>query len=260
MKHNKRPHVDIGLLAMPVFCCLLGAILILILTNGSGSRPPLEPEKIRELLSRITQARMAIAQSGVTRHIVLNRLDFAEYRNANKKLDEQIEEKRREAAALSNEVSQAQIVQGRLEEKQRQAQTTEADVASARARLEELEARTKAAKTNDALGLFGSYRGSLVLLECDRQGATIHPSGRRIAVDAPDREFDSVASEIDGAGFVALVARPDGFAKSYGHFRQLVMNRMDDLNRRRTAPVGFCAFPLTDDAPVSAFLPKGGSK
>ena len=260
MKNNKRPHVDIGLLAMPVFCCLLGAMLILMLNNGSGAPPPLALERIRELLACITQARFAIAQSGVVQSVVSNRIDFAEYRNANVKLDAKIEERRREAAKLSNQVSQAQVIQGRLEEKQRQAKTTEADVEAARSRIEDLEARAKASKTNDAIGLFGNYRGSLVLLECDRDGATVHPSGQRIAADAPERELDSVITEIERAGFVALVARPDGFEKSYGRFRQVIFNRVDDLNRRRKTPIGLCMFPLTDDASITAFLPKGVSK
>jgi hypothetical protein len=260
MKHNQRPRVDIGLMAMPVFCCLLAAILILILSSGSGHRPPLAPEKVRELLARITQARLVIAQSDLAQHAVSNRLDLAEYRHATKKLEAELEEKLLQAAKLSNQVSQAQIVQGRLEEKQRQAQTTQADVEAARSRIQELESRIKAATTNDAIGLFGTYRGSLVLVECDSQGAMIHPSGRRLTATAPERELDSVIDDIKRAGFVAIVARPDGFTKSYDRFHRLILDRLEDLNRLRSTPIGFCAFPLTDDASIAAFLPKGGLK
>ena len=260
MKNGKRPHVDLGLLTMPLFCSLLGAILILLFSNGSGNPPPLPGEKIRELLSRLTQARLAITQSLATQDVISNRFDLAEYRAANAKLDDQITEKLGAVARLTNQVSEAQIRQGRLEEISRRVEAAVADAAEARVRVADLEARSKAARTNLAIGLFGSYRGSLVLIECDRDGATIHPSGRKLASDAPEREFDPVFAEIDHAGFVALVARPGGFTNSYPRVRRIVGEHLQNINRGRATPVGICAFPLDATAPITAFLPKGVSQ
>jgi hypothetical protein len=260
MKNGKHPHVDLGLLAMPLFCSLLGAILILIFTNASGNPSPLSREKIKELLARLSQTQQAISQSITTQNVISNRLDLAEYQAANAKLDEQIAEKLGQVAKLTNQVSQAQILQGRLEELRRQADTTASDVAEAKARLTDLEARVTAAATNAAIGLFGSYRGSLVMIECDGNGAIVHPGGRKLALDAPERELDPVFTDIARAGFVAIVARPGGFTKSYGRINRIVDERLQEMNKQRTTPIGICAFPLDAGAPITAFLPKGVSQ
>ena len=260
MKNNKRPHVDLGLLAMPLFCSLLGAILILIFTNALGNQSPLPPEKVKEMFARLTQMRGAIAQSVATQNVISNRLDLAEYQAANADLAEQIAKKLAEIAKLTNQVSEAQILEGRLEEIRRRADLAAADTAEARKRIADLEERAKAVKSNPALGLIGGYQGSLVLLDCDRDGTIVYPSGRKLASNAPEREFDSVFTEIDNAGFVVLVARPGGFNTSYSRVRQLVDGHLETVNRLRAKAVGICAFPLEADAPITAFLPKGTSK
>jgi hypothetical protein len=256
MKNGKLPPVDLGLLAMPVFCSLLGAILILILSSASG-QTRLPREKMRELFTRLAQARLAINESSATQDVISNRIDLAEYRAANSRLDSQIAEKVGDVAKLTNQVSEAQIVQGRLEEIRRRAELAAADGAEARARVADLEARANAAKTNPVAGLMGSYRGLLVLLECDRDGTTVHPGGRRLASDAPEREFDSMLSEIDKAGFVVLVARPGGFIKSYPRTQRLVGEHIETANKSRASAIKICAFPLDAAAPLTAFLPKG---
>lgn len=257
MKSNQPPQVDLGLLAMPLFCSLLGAILILMLGNLTATPLPLPREKIQELAARLTQARLALAQSVSTQTVISNRLDLAEYRAANATLEEELAKLRRQVSRLTNEVTEAQIRQGHLEELRRQAESGAADVAAARERLRDLEARSQAATTNAALGLLGGYRGSLVLIECDAQGYTIHPGGRRLALSAPEREFDPVFTAVEQAGFVALVARPGGFAKTYDRAHKIVTERLESMNRGRQTAIGLCAFPLDADAPLTAFLPKG---
>ena len=153
MKSNQPPQVDLGLLAMPLFCSLLGAILILMLGNLTATPLPLPREKIQELAARLTQARLALAQSVSTQTVISNRLDLAEYRAANATLEEELAKLRRQVSRLTNEVTEAQIRQGHLEELRRQAESGAADVAAARERLRDLEARSQAATTNAALGL-----------------------------------------------------------------------------------------------------------
>jgi hypothetical protein len=257
MKQKQQHSADFGLTAMPLFCSLLGATLILVLCNMSAKTPPMSEDKIKDSLGKLARVRAAANQTVALQNTISNRLNLAEYQAANARLDTEIAEKLKEVKALTNTVSQAQLLQGRLAEVRRQTEIDTSNAAAAKTRIADLEARVNAATTNIAIWLFGGYHGSNVLIECDSDGATVYPEGRKLAVDAPEPDFEPVFTNIDRAGFVTIVARPGGLTTSYNHVRQMVDEHLQQANVGRANPIGICAFPLDTNASLAMFLQKG---
>lgn len=260
MKPSLHKTIDIGQVAVPVFTCLLGAVLIVVLAAPAPSSKPVPTDPTIILRARLAQARAALTVTTAAQKQVEARLELAEINDDRAGLDKEIAELLRAQAPLTNTVSQTDLLQTRLDEARRKAETSESESRAMRIRISELEQKLGNAKTNQFAALLGNYHGSAVILDCDATGASVTPGGRRLRYTDAAQELQPVFDEIERAGFVVVVARPGSFEKVFDRFKGLVFEHVDKVNARRDTPIGRSSFPLQTEIQLAAMLPKGGAQ
>lgn len=236
---HSRSGPDIGLVSLPVLCCLLGAALYVYEYGGS------EPTLTREFLELETRL---IANATTTQDLD-DRADDAEQKL---KLLTQ-------AARLVREEQHLATLTRQHEELAAQAQLLDAldtqtqELTEAREQATALRSEQAATLTAAEL-LFGGYRGEFVLVECVGQGIVVHPSGRQIALAALPDEKESLLREIDRTGYVAIAVRPTGWRdRSFDQVRSMIRTHLDAQTERR---IRWTEFPLRADEPIEPYYPR----
>lgn len=239
---RSRTGPDIGLVSLPVLCCLLGAALYVY--EYGGSEPTLTREFL-ELESRL----MIDATTAQTLH---DRVDTAD---ANLQLLVQ-------AAALVREEQELATLTRRHDELAEQArllaalETQTQELTEARNAVSELQAEQAATLTATEL-LFGGYRGEFVLLECVAEAVIIHPVGRRIPLAELAQERDGLLAAIDRTGYVAIAVRPAGWRdQSFDQVRAMIRAHLAAQLNPSEQGIRWTEFPLQTGEPIEPYFPR----
>ncbi len=232
---------EIGLVSIPLLCCLLGAALFVY--EFGGNKPTLTNEFLA--------LEEAVAASAFDAY----RLDERE-REAAEKL-RRLQNAAR-LARLQDEIAALLARHRTLEAQQQDLDRLEkllADIAAARQRLAELdraEDRARAARSS----LFGGYTGQYVLIECLAGEIIVHPANRRIPISQLYEHRDWLLGEIDRLGYVAIAVRPGGWVRdSFAEIKPLVQNHITDRRAADGRSIAHTDFPLEEDAPIAPYLP-----
>ena len=142
MKNSTHRTIDIGQVAVPVFTCLLGAVLITVLAAPSAQPiPAIDPAVL--LRARLEQARASLAATSAFQKEIDARLELTEIKGDHDGLDKKLDELEKAKAVLTNQVSHSDLLQSRLDEARRNAETTESESRAARLRLAEVGTETR---------------------------------------------------------------------------------------------------------------------
>lgn len=235
--HSAPGSPDLGLVSLPVLCCLLGAALYVY---EYGGREPTLTREFSELEDRVARSRLH-AEDLATQNLHLERQVRLLTEAA------QLHRARREASDLRRQAEELDALGLALERFAIAIEKTEGD----RVELRRLEAE-RDRRISDTSGLFGGYRGRYVLIECVDEAVIVHPGARRIALVDLLTSPDALLREIQQTGYVALAARPAGWhERSFNPVKRLIQERLTASAVARTD------FPLTADEPLTPYLPPG---
>lgn len=230
---------DIGLVSLPVLCCLLGAALYVYEYGGS------EPTLTREFLELESRLR----EDATTAQDLHERAEDAE---AKLTLLTQAAQLVREEQLLATLTRQ----QDQLAERGQLLDALDAQVrelTEARDQATALRSEQSATLTAAEL-LFGGYRGEFVLVECIDQAIVVHPTGRRISLAALPGEKESLLDEIDRAGYVAIAVRPAGWRdRSFDQVRAMIRTHLDAQTERK---IRWTEFPLPAGESIEPYYPR----
>lgn len=261
MHHHGPGTLDIGQVAVPVFVCLLGAVLFMSAQSGEPANQRQAALRTMDRLRAETQhAQQRIKATSSRQDELALHLSLAEARADQARIEQDLQQVRFTVGELTNQVSQTQIHQAHLDEIRRQRETAEAETGETQERLARLSAETSETGSNPYAGLFGAYRGTLVVLDCDREGATVFPNGQRIPLSNAAEGVAALVPAIEQAGFVAVIARPGSFGDAFDQFKKEAFQKVTELNRGRSKPIGRCSFPLDAATDLTGMLPKGGPR
>lgn len=236
---------DIGLVSIPLLCCLLGAALFVY--EFGGSEPTLTNEFIR--------LEEAVAASAFDAFQIDERQDLATAKL--NRLDQ--------AARLARIEDEIQILLARHAALDAQKQdldrleTLLADIAAAQLRLDELELQ-KQKVIVARQSLFGGYTGQYVLVECIAGEVIVHPGEQRIATAALAAQSDWLLREIDRVGYVAIAVRPGGWTQdSFASAKDLIQTHIESRRRDEGRVIAHTDFPLHADEAIGPYLPPPAS-
>lgn len=239
---NRPGQPDIGLVSLPVLCCLLGAALFVY--EYGGHEPTLTHE--------FAELEQAVATSRVTAETLTAQTRATAAQLA---LVEDSLAYLREQRALAALVDREQTLSAQrdlLDALARQAP----DLAALKREAERLQA-AQADRLAAAHTLFGGYNGHYVLLECVADAVRVFPGNRRIPLADFPAALPALLQEISACGYVAIAARADGWReRSFEPVRQQLYRALDAL----PVPAGTVAvrrtdFPLRTDEPIEPYLP-----
>lgn len=232
---------DIGLISIPVLCCLLGAAFFVYVFGGQRApwnAPFLELQDKLEETATATTSLDEREDEALGRALLLKRAE--------------------EIRRLTEEVRRLSLLRDDLTAKV-------ADLAElARLQLEldrlreELE-RLRIAEQNLLArqnSVFGGYTGNYVLIECVQDAIIVHPGAERIGLyQLPDTQ-DRLMAQIVAAGYVAFAVRPSGWHEnSFSRVKTLVYERLSTTEQSGGARVGRAEFPLHEADPIEPYLP-----
>ena len=237
-----RSRPDIGLVSLPVICCLLGAALFVYEYGGS------EPTLTREFLE--LEARLQ--EDATATDTLLDRVAEAD-------TDLQL---LAQAARLVREQQQLATLTRRQDELTGEAQLLAALEEQAQELEEAREAATRLrVELSSALTaterLFGGYQGEFVLVECIADAIVLHPAGRRIPLTELPAQSDALLQEIDRTGYVAIAVRPSGWRdQSFDQVRALIRPHVDAQSGPTEQQIRWTEFPLPADESIEPYLPR----
>lgn len=234
---------DIGLVSLPVLCCLLGAALFVYEYGGS------EPTLTREFLA--LESRLIV--DATTAQTLNDRTDVADKKL---KLLAQAAELVREEQALATLTRQHEQLAGQA---QLLAALETQMEALADVRVEAAELRSEQAATLTAVELlFGGYQGDFVLVECVAGAIIIHPMGRRVPLAELEGERDVLLREVDRTGYVAIAVRPDGWRdQSFDQVREIIRTHLEAQTPSPEDGIRWTEFPLPADESIEPYFPRG---
>lgn len=257
MKSNSLPGADVGEIAVQVFACVLGAVLILFIASDTpGSRAPSLPE-LQTAADGLQLADTALNHATRLTDIIDARLKLRQLDAIASDLAKEMAPVTAQLAGITNRASEEAKRQLELDERKRQALAAEAELKRAQARLAQLRSEADSRATNQYAGILGGYRGRTVVLDCDGDGVTVSPGNLRVPFESLERGIHDLRPQIEQAGFVAIVARPGSFDRVYDAAFHYSGKVIDESNQRRKTPIGRGSFPLGAQTPISDVLPKG---
>ncbi len=232
---------EIGMVSIPLLCCLLGAALFVY--EFGGNKPTLTNEflALEEAVAASSFAAYQIDEREQDAAEKLRRLQNAA----------RLAELQDEIAALLARYAAMQAQQQDLDRLEKLL----AEIEAHRARLAQLEReedRARAARES----LFGGYAGQYVLIECLAGEIVVHPGDRRIALRDLYAERDWLLSEIDRLGYVAIAVRPSGWTRdSFAEIKPLVQTHINEARAQDGRAIAHTDFPLEDEASIRPYLP-----
>lgn len=233
---------DIGLVSLPVLCCLLGAALYVYEYGGS------EPTLTREFL----ELESRLIDDATTAEALADRADEAD---ATLQLLAQAAKLVREEQELATLTRQHAQLAGQAEllvSLETQAQ----ELAEVRNEATKLRAEQAAALSPAEL-LFGGYRGDFVLVECIAEAIIIHPTGRRIPLAKLPEESVALLREIDRTGYVAIAVRPDGWRdQSFDQVREIIRSHLAAQTTLPEQSIRWTEFPLQTGESIEPYFPR----
>ena len=236
---------DIGLVSIPLLCCLLGAALFVY--EFGGSAPTLTNEFIR--------LEESVAASA------FNAFKIDEREKAAAAKLQRLEQAAR-LARIRREIEALLARHTALEEQKQdldRLETLLAEIEAARLRLDELELQKQKAIVARQ-SLFGGYTGQYVLVECLAGEVIVHPSERRISLNALTAQRDWLLGEIDRVGYVAIAVRPGGWTRdSFETAKGLIQEHIESQRLNHGRAIAHTDFPLHADEAIGPYLPPPAS-
>ena len=233
---------DIGLVSLPVLCCLLGAALFVYEYGGS------EPTLTREFLE--LESRLIV---DATTAQTLN--DRAHEADENLQLLAQAARLVREEQALATLTRQHEQLAGQAQ-LLAALETQVEELADARDEANKLRSEQAATLTAVEL-LFGGYQGEFVLVECIAEAIIIHPGGRRISLAELQEESVGLLREIDRTGYVAIAVRPAGWRdQSFDQVREIIRTHLDAQSTPSEDGIRWTEFPLQAAESIEPYFPR----
>lgn len=240
---NHRPlGPDIGLVSLPVLCCLLGAALFVYEYGGS------EPTLTQEFLD--LEARLI--EDAALAEILEERTAAADARLQLLAQAAHLVREEQELATLTRRkdqlAEQARLLTA-LETRRRELETARDEAAGLRAE--------QATAATPAELLFGGYRGDFVLVECIADAIILHPDGRHIPLAELPEARAALLQKIDRTGHVAIAVRPGGWRDgSFDQVRELVRTPWGETDPAAPPRIRWAEFPLHADESIKPYLPR----
>lgn len=257
MRTTPLPGADVGEIAVQVFACVLGAVLIIFIASDSPqSREPSLPV-LQTAANGLQLADKSLHRAAQLTDVIDARLKLRDLDALARSLTNELAPLRKRVTANADLASNAAKRQLQLDETKRQALAAEAESKRAQARLAQLRSEADNRATNRYAGILGGYRGQTVVLDCDADGVTVLPGNVRLPVESLDRGVKDLRPQIEKAGFVAIVARPGSFDRVYDAAFFAAGQLIEEANRQRATPLGRGSFPLGAQTPIADVLPKG---
>lgn len=237
-----RSRPDIGLVSLPVLCCLLGAALFVY--EYGGSEPTLTREFL-ELEARLIEDATAAAslqqraeEAGADLQLLAQAAQLVRTEQELATLTRRQDELTAEARLLAALTEQTRELAAAREEATR----LRAELASALTATERL---------------FGGYQGEFVLVECVADAVVLHPAGRRIPLAELPAQSDALLREIDRTGYVAIAVRPGGWRDgSFHQVRALIRPHLATGTTTADPPIRWTEFPLPANESIEPYLPR----
>lgn len=239
---HSRSRPDIGLVSLPVLCCLLGAALFVY--EYGGSEPTLTREFL-ELEARLQadanaaeSLRDRVAAADTDLHLLAQAARWVREEQQLATLTRRQDELTGEAQLLAALAAQAE-------------ELAEAREAATQLRLELASALTATER------LFGGYQGEFVLVECVANAIVVHPAGRRIPLAELPTQSEALLAEIDRTGYVAIAVRPSGWRdRSFDQVRALIRPHLEAQAGPTDEKIRWTEFPLPAAESIAPYLPR----
>ncbi|MCC5023941.1 MAG: hypothetical protein J6386_14660 [Candidatus Synoicihabitans palmerolidicus] len=232
---------ELGLVSIPLLCCLLGAALFVY--EYGGSKPTLTHEFL-ELEERV-------ASSAYTAHT----LDERE-QTAVEKL--RLLEAAARLARLQDELAALLRRHAQLEAQQQDLIALErlvAEIAATRLRIQDLQLqRDKVIAARRSV--FAGYTGPYLLIECVAGEIIVHLEGQHLSLEQLAKGPASLLAAIDAVGYVAIAVRPGGWQNdSFEAAQKLIYGHIEAVRAGTGRQIFRTDFPLDTDEPIGPYLP-----
>ena len=239
---HSRSRPDIGLVSLPVLCCLLGAALFVY--EYGGSEPTLTREFL-ELEARL-QADAIVAETLADRAAEADSdLELLAQAARLVREEQQLATLTRRQVDLTAEARLLAALEEQTQELE------EARETASRLRLELASALTATER------LFGGYQGEFILVECIEDAIVLPPAGRRIPLAELPAHRGELLEEIDRTGYVAIAVRPDGWRdRSFDQVRALIRPYVEAQSGPAEEKIRWTEFPLPAGEPIEPYLPR----
>jgi peptidoglycan hydrolase CwlO-like protein len=168
-------------------------------------------------------------------------------------LQARIDRLKREKEELQAKITQVDLEQAAIKELQGKLEDLNKEIEGLNASIEQLKAQVQ--HLPDPNGLGGSYTGPYVLLECDGQGAVVHPDGRRIPPQPSQADLDWLSAQVKAVGAVALLSHPSGFDESFGKFYE-ILTTLAREQKDRGQTIVLILWPIEQDEKIEKYLRK----
>lgn len=233
---------ELGLVSIPLLCCLLGAALFVYEYGGSA------PTLTAEFLELEEQ----VAASAFTAHD----LDEREHSAAEK------------LRLLKNAARLARIQQelALLAERHRNLQQEQLDLDHLEKLLAEIEAAqlviAELKVQRDQViaarrSLFNDYTGPYVLVECVANAIVVYPGAQRIVLSDLTEHKAALLQQIDTVGYVAIAVRPGGWTRdSFDAAKQIIYGHIETVRQSGGRIISRTDFPLQPAEPIGPYLPR----
>jgi multidrug efflux pump subunit AcrA (membrane-fusion protein) len=182
---------------------------------------------------------------------IQDRYNLAVLENDVGRLKARVDQLKREKDELEAKTTQADLERAAARELQKKLEDLNKEIDGLNASISQLQVQVK--QQPDANGLGGSYTGPYVLLECDGQGATVHPDGKRLPLQPSQADIDWLNGQVKAAGAVALVSRPSGFDKSFDKFYETLIGLADE-QKARGRDIVLILWPIEENEKIDKYL------
>ncbi|MCF3650771.1 hypothetical protein [Synoicihabitans lomoniglobus] len=233
---------ELGLVSIPLLCCLLGAALFVYEYGGSA------PTLTKEFLALEEQ----VAASAFTAHDLDTREQSAAEKlrllqNAARLA--RIQAELAQLAARHRDLQQEQLDLDRLEK-------LLAEIEAARLRIAELEVQRNKVIA-ERRSLFDNYTGPYVLVECVDNAIIVYPGAQRISLNDLPAHQAALLEQIDEFGYVAIAVRPGGWTRdSFDAAKQLIYAHLDAVRQSTGREIARTDFPIKAAEPIGPYLPR----
>ena len=235
---------EIGLVSIPVLCCLLGAALFVYEYGGREAT----------LTAEFIELEEAVAASAYEASTIDDRQQTAAEKLRLLEQAARLARIQDELAALAEKHA---LLEAQLQDLT-ELEKLLAELESTRLRIEDLRVQ-RDKMIAERQSLFGGYSGTYVLVECVADAIVVYPDARRITLDELPEEREWLLGEIDAKGYVAIAVRPSGwYGNSFDAAKQLIYRHIDTVQTSSGRTIARTDFPLNADESLGPYLPVSG--
>jgi len=232
---------DIGLISIPVLCCLLGAAFFVYVFGGQNApwnRPLLELQAAMTETATATSVLEEREEAALGRALLLKRAQEI------RRLEEEMAQLARLREDLTLQVADvAELARLQLELERLREQLAQLELAERRLR-------------EQRIPVFRNHTDSYILVECLRDEIVVHPTGRHIGMFEFTEQQAWLCDQIDANGYVAFAVRPGGWTdNSFDRVSTAVYDHLASRVEAGHPPVRRVEFPLAESDSIIPYLP-----